>query len=152
MPPLLLGSGSLNVPTAGQRAAITLVASAGRTIRRGADRITLPSPESARVSDRIDTIRRMLESEPDDAFLRYSLGYELAKAGEEDEAIQWFDRALEVDPEQHYAAFQKARALDALDRTEEAVAVARAQATRAQAGGDAKAAGELLGLADELED
>lgn len=104
------------------------------------------------MSDRIDTIRRMLESEPDDAFLSYSLGYELAKAGEEDEALQWFDRALEVDPDQHYAAFQKARALDALDRTEDAVAVARAQAIRAQADGDAKAAGELLGLADELED
>jgi tetratricopeptide (TPR) repeat protein len=103
------------------------------------------------VSDRIDSIRQLLESEPDDAFLRYSLGYELAKLGREDEAIEWFDRALEVDPDQHYAAFQKARALDALDRSEEGVAVARAQATRAQAAGDAKAAGELLGLADELE-
>lgn len=103
------------------------------------------------MSERIDTIRRMLEDEPNDPFLRYSLGYELAKADQHDEAIQWFDRALEADPDHHYAAFQKARALDELDRGEEGVAVARAQAARARAAGDAKAEGELLGLADELD-
>ncbi len=103
------------------------------------------------MSDRIDTIRTMLEAEPDDAFLRYSLGYELAKADRHDEAIEWFDRALESDPDHHYAAFQKARSLEELDRADEGVAIARAQARRALQAGDAKAAGELEGLADELE-
>ncbi|MFK7961998.1 MAG: tetratricopeptide repeat protein, partial [Phycisphaerales bacterium] len=92
------------------------------------------------MADRIATIREMLETEPDDPMLRYSLAFELAKIGEEDEAIEWYARCLEVDPDYHYAAYHQARTLDAAGRTDDAIAAARAQLPRAQAAGDGKAA------------
>ena len=104
------------------------------------------------MSDRLDTIRTMLEAEPEDPFLRYGMGFELAKLGRHEEAASWFDRALEMDPDHHYAAFQKARALEELGRAAEGAAIARAQGDRAARTGDAKAASELLALAEELED
>lgn len=104
------------------------------------------------MSDRLETLRSMLQSEPDDPFLRYGMGFELAKLGRHEEAAGWFDRTLEVDPDHHYAAFQKARALEELGRPAEGAAIARTQADRAARSGDAKAASELHALAEELED
>ncbi len=111
-----------------------------------------PHARSHAVSDRLETLRSMLESEPDDPFLRYGMGFELAKLGRHEEAAAWFDRTLEIDPDHHYAAFQKARALEELGRAGDGAAIARAQGERAARSGDAKAASELLALAEELED
>lgn len=49
------------------------------------------------MTDRIDAIRKLLEKEPSDIFLVYSLGMEYASAGRLDEAISQFARCLELD-------------------------------------------------------
>jgi len=74
-------------------------------------------------SDRIDKLRRMLESEPDDAFCLYALAQEYSKAGRHDEALGWFDRVIAVEPGHGYAYFHKARTLEAAGRVDEARSV-----------------------------
>ena len=51
------------------------------------------------MSDRVEAIRKMLAERPDDTFLIYSLGMELASAGRFDEAVEQFQRCLELDSE-----------------------------------------------------
>ena len=49
------------------------------------------------MTDRIESIRKMLEGEPDDVFLHYSLGMEYASAERYDEAVSEFRRCIEID-------------------------------------------------------
>jgi len=59
------------------------------------------------MSDRIDTIREMLEKDPADVFLHYSLGMELASAGRHEEAVAAFRRCTDLD-EGYLAAYVEA--------------------------------------------
>lgn len=56
------------------------------------------------MSDRIDAIRKMLDAEPGDVFLHYSLGMELASAERYGEAARAFRRCIELD-ESYLAAY-----------------------------------------------
>jgi len=49
------------------------------------------------MSDRIDRLKKILESEPDDAFCLYGLAMEYATAGDSEEALRLFDRAIAAD-------------------------------------------------------
>ena len=57
--------------------------------------------------DRLETIKTMLESAPDDVFLRYSLGMEYAAAGRHGEAAAEFKHCVEMD-EGYLAAYVEA--------------------------------------------
>ena len=92
----------------------------------------------------------MLEAEPKDAFCLYSMGQEHAKQGAFLEAVQWYDRTLEADPDYCYAYFHKARSLEELGRIDEAGAALRAGIERARAAGDRHALSELSGYLDQL--
>ena len=50
------------------------------------------------MSDRRQMIEQMLAENPDDTFLRYSLGMELAVAGQHEEAIEQFRQVIAVEP------------------------------------------------------
>jgi Flp pilus assembly protein TadD len=100
--------------------------------------------------DRLAQLVKMLDATPDDAFCLYGLAHEYAKRGEFDDAIAHFDRTIEVDPDQCYAYYHKARTLDDADRSDEARAVARAGLDRALSVGDEHAAAELQALLDDL--
>lgn len=63
------------------------------------------------MSDRIESIRKMLEKAPNDVFLHYSLGMELASAERHDEAVQAFRRCMELDEEYLAAYVEAAKAL-----------------------------------------
>ncbi len=102
--------------------------------------------------DRLAQLHRLLELEPRDAFCLYGLGQEYAQRGQTDEAVRWYDRCLEVDPNYCYAYFHKARALEAVDRTDEAVASLRLGLQHAKSSGDAHAASEIAGYLDQLSD
>jgi predicted Zn-dependent protease len=95
---------------------------------------------------RVAALRQMLELDPDDAFALYGLAFELKQTDEVDEAERLFRRLLERHPDQHYGYFQLGELLLAEARPDEAAAVLRAGVTRAEADGDAKAAGELRAL------
>ena len=59
--------------------------------------------------DRLSQLRNLLESDPHDAFCMYGIAMEHAKTGRHQEAIAWFDKTIETDPEYCYAWYHKAR-------------------------------------------
>lgn len=86
------------------------------------------------MTDRIDQIRTLLHQDPDDVFLHYSLGMELAKANRLDEALEAFRACIERDAGYLPARVELARALRStgrLDRARQAFADALAAAEQA---------------------
>ena len=63
------------------------------------------------MSDRIESIRKMLESDSSDIFLHYSLGMELASAERHSEAVTAFGRCIELDESYLAAHVEAAKAL-----------------------------------------
>ena len=100
--------------------------------------------------DRLEPLLKLHADEPEDPFLTYSIGLEHNNHGSPADAVEWFDKTIALDPHYHYAYFQKAKALDALDRTDDAHTTLREGIEQAHRGGDAKAEGELTGLLDML--
>lgn len=94
-------------------------------------------------SGRIDKLRRLLESEPDDAFCLYALAQEYAKIGQHEEALRHFDRVIAVEPGHGYAYYHKARSLAAMGRVDEARDVLTRGLQGVDAAADPKAAREL---------
>lgn len=103
-------------------------------------------------SERVTKLRALLEKEPNDGFLLYALAQEFAKLGRTEDAVVHYDRALEVDPKECYAFFHKAKALEQAGRLEPAREALRVGLVRARAVGDRKAASEIEGYLDSLED
>ena len=101
-------------------------------------------------SDRLQKLRSLLAAEPDDGFLLYGLAQECQKLGRLDEAIAYYDRAIEADPKQCYAFFHKAKTLEMAKRRGEIEAVLRAGLARARAVSDFKAASEIEGFLDDV--
>lgn len=106
---------------------------------------TMTSPD-----ERLERLHRMVDADPSDAFCLYGLGQEYARRDRLDEAIAWYDRCLAVDPDQSYAYFHKARALEQAGRVADAIATLRSGLDRARRSGDAHAAGEIAGYLDSL--
>ena len=91
----------------------------------------------------IAQIETLLASEPDDAFLNYSLAMLLAKERRRAEAIARFDHLLELDPNYIAGWFQKGIYLAGLGETAAARATLERGIERAGAIGDAHARGEM---------
>ena len=72
------------------------------------------------MSDRIDTIRKMLAEEGEDTFLVYSLAMELASAGRFEEAVEQFRRCLTLDRDYLPAYAELGKALRSAGRFDEA--------------------------------
>ena len=98
------------------------------------------------MTDRTAQLTQLLEADPNDPFVTYALAMEHRKTGAHDDAVRWFDRTLEIDPDYHYAYFHKARVLEEANQPEAALACARQGLERARAGGDAKTIAELEDL------
>ena len=104
------------------------------------------------MADRMERLLKLWESDPGgDADVPYMIAQEHAQRDEHAEALAWYDRALEADPSYHYAQFHKARSLEALERTPEAVAALRAGLDAATADRDEKAADDLASYLDSLQ-
>lgn len=101
--------------------------------------------------NRIAQLQSLLKAEPGDTFCMYGLAMEYAKIGEAAQALDWFDRVIDADADYLYAYFHKARTLAESGDNGAAMATARTGLARARAMNDAKAAGELAALVDELE-
>jgi tetratricopeptide (TPR) repeat protein len=69
---------------------------------------------------RIQQIQRLLENDRDDVFLNFSLAMELASAGRSAEALERFDRVLQLDPDYLAAYDHKGDLLVNLQRPDEA--------------------------------
>lgn len=106
----------------------------------------------------IDAVRRAIELDPEDATGSYDLAVMLVRAGRSDEAVEFIDDALRIDPGLWNARALKAGILSDLGRTEEArrlferaledgahgQAFWRAWLNTERAGGDSAAMREVL--------
>jgi tetratricopeptide (TPR) repeat protein len=100
--------------------------------------------------DRLAQLHAMLDQDPRDVFCLYGIAQEHAKRGDVAAAVDFYDRALAVDPDYCYAYYHKARALEESGATDEATATLRSGLQRAKASGDAHAEAEIAALLDEL--
>jgi len=92
---------------------------------------------------RLEKIEKMLAASPDDVFLNFALGVELAKEGKIDDALLRFDRVAEIDPRYTTAYFQKATTLAAAGRMSDAREAFRVGINAARRHGDLHAAEEM---------
>jgi len=102
------------------------------------------------MSDRLAQLQKLYETDPSDPFVPYGIALEHGKSGSYEEAIRWLDQALEIDSHYHYAYFQKAKMLAALDRAEDAKRVIEQGLVKAAEAGNEKARGELQELLASL--
>ena len=72
------------------------------------------------MSERIETIRRMIAEQGEEPFLVYSLGMELASAGDHAAAVEQFRRCMELDEGYLPAYGEAGKSLRAAGRIEEA--------------------------------
>jgi len=98
---------------------------------------------------RVAQLKKMLEGEPNDAFLHFALAMEYAKQGLGAEAVTEFKKVKQINPQYMPAYFQQGNALIALGAIEAAKQVLAQGITVAQQVGDRHAAtqmGEALAL------
>lgn len=72
------------------------------------------------MADRIEMIRRLLEKEPNDVFLSYSLAMEYVSAGQSQLALEQFERVLALDAEYLPAYAEAGKLLRALGQLDQA--------------------------------
>jgi len=103
------------------------------------------------MSDRLEQLRELAKSAPDDAVTQFLLGREAASQGHAEEARDAFRAAVEVDP--HYAAAYRhwGNALETLGFYEEAATVYARGARVAQRSGDLQAGKEMMAFLRRLE-
>jgi len=102
------------------------------------------------MSNRIDQLKSLLQTHPADAFCLYGLAMEHAKLGRHEEAIQWYDRVLEVDPNYCYAYFHKAKSQEESGNVDGARQTLGAGLQRARTAGDMHAASEIGAYLEDL--
>ena len=96
-------------------------------------------------------LERLLESDPQDPFLHYSLAMEMQKEEAFDDALARFEHVLELDPKYVAAYKQKSLLLIKLSRRDEARATLTTGIEAARAGGDHHAADDLQQLLNTLQ-
>lgn len=99
---------------------------------------------------RLDKLNRLLDADPNDAFVLYGIAQEYAKLGEHPRAAEFYDRCLASDPNYLYAYYHKAVSQNEDGDAAGAQATLTLGVTRAKAAGDAKALSELQGFLDSL--
>jgi uncharacterized protein HemY len=99
---------------------------------------------------RMEKIEAMLAEDPDDPFLRYSLGMEYASANDDAGAVAVFRELIALSP--YVPAYHMAgQALNRLGRAEEACGILREGIAAARTAGDSHALGEMEGLLSTIE-
>lgn len=88
-------------------------------------------------------LEAMLESDPDDVFLRYALAMAHRTDGNHEQALQVFDDVLQRDGDHVPSYFQKAQTLAELKQVDEARTVITAGIAVADRVNDAHAAREM---------
>ncbi len=100
---------------------------------------------------RKDRILEMLQDEPSDSFLRYSLAMELRKEGNHDESIALFSELAKKETPPYVAAFfMAAQQLAELDRIDDSRTMLREGIEEARKQNNLHAAAEMSELLAEL--
>ena len=101
--------------------------------------------------DRMSHLRNLLENDPHDAFCMYGIAMEHANAGQNEEAIAWFDQTIETDPAYCYAWLHKARCQDDAGDSANALKTLEEGIAQAQTLGDQHAADEMRGFLHSIQ-
>lgn len=102
------------------------------------------------MNQRREKIQAMLETEPEDEFLRYSLALEMNKDGELDEALQKLGELCSNSQPYIAAFFRSAQILADEDRIDESRKFLRNGIEEARKQGDLHAAGEMSEMLADL--
>lgn len=102
------------------------------------------------MADRISQLKALLEQEPGDPFILYSLAHEYAKAGDAAHALAFFDRTLAADADYCYAYYHKARVQQQTGDAAAAKQTLETGLARAVACRDQKAESEIRLYLDSL--
>ena len=106
---------------------------------------------SEKSSPMLERLQEFLRSRPDDSFVRYGLGMELAKLGRTDEAAVCLEALIAADPDYVPAYFQAALILTRAGCAERARALLQSGLEAAARKGDSHAAAEMAGLLGEIQ-
>ena len=100
---------------------------------------------------RLQQLQKMLEREPNDAFVLYGIALEHKKANDLAQALEYLDRVIRVDPGYCYAYFQKGQVQESRGDIEAAKRAYRDGINAAKQKGDNHAQGELEGALQMIE-
>jgi Tfp pilus assembly protein PilF len=100
--------------------------------------------------DRLETLKKFIETNPGDCFARYGVAQEYLKRGEYENALDQFTRIFEIKPDYQAAYYHGAKTYEKLGRLEEARATYRKGIEVASRSGDLHAQSELQAALDEL--
>lgn len=95
------------------------------------------------MTDRLEKLLKLLERDPNDAFVLYGIAMEHKKAGRHEQAIEFFNRVIGVDAGYCYAYHQRGLVFEALNDMESAKRSYQEGVAAAKTKGDAHAAEEI---------
>lgn len=104
------------------------------------------------MTDRLNQLLEFHREDPTDSFVSYSIAQEYLKIGEIEKALEVFDSLRLSDPSYVGTYYHYGKALEAVDRFDQAKAVYEAGIVQCRKTGDTHALGELQGALMLLED
>jgi Tfp pilus assembly protein PilF len=99
---------------------------------------------------RLQQLQKMLEGEPNDAFVLYGIALEYKKANDATSAVDYLNRAIQADPGYCYAYFQRGQVYEVMGEIESAKTSYREGIEAAGKKGDDHARSELQGALDMI--
>jgi len=100
--------------------------------------------------DRIALLTEILAANPEDAFARYGLALEYAKAGQTEQGLAEFKTLIEKNPDYTPAYFMAAQTLASANRSDEAKRMLVDGITSARRTGNHHAQSEMTAMLEEL--
>lgn len=94
-------------------------------------------------SDRLEEIKKMMKTDPNDSFLTYALALEYEKIGDIDKAISIIEELIKTDPNYLGAYYKLGQLFETKDDLSAAETVYRKGIELAEAKNDNKTKGEL---------
>jgi tetratricopeptide (TPR) repeat protein len=100
--------------------------------------------------ERLESLRLLLQHDPQNRLAHYGLAMELANQGDLEGAASEFRNLIAIHPDYAYAYFHCGQALEKLDRSDEARDIYQQGLAAAARSGDGHARSEIQGALDIL--
>ena len=101
-------------------------------------------------TERIATLKHVLEGNPNDPFARYALGLEYSGAGDNEAALAEFQQLLKVHPDYTNGYFMAAQTLVRIERANDARVMLRNGIESARRTRNQHAMAEMQGMLEEI--
>ena len=100
--------------------------------------------------ERIEKLRAFLAQSPEDAFLVHAMALELLKTGDQEQALIYFERNRQAQPEYIGTYYHLGKLLEQLNREQDAITVYEEGVLMAGKAKDVHALNELRAALDDL--